>query len=199
MVSPAPTFPYSGYGLLGMILGHWADSEFISLMRRDPRLGLQRHGIELPDEVRIEIVANDAGVFHLRIPPARDSDLGQRMIGLESDPRVFEALCSVMRCPLRSWSPLPLDKLGGQYQTLLREVREDPALLARYEGDPWGVLGERGIEIPANVPLKVLADRADLLHIVLPAPISSARLGEFLSRFPPEQSPRDQSPPIVES
>lgn len=168
-----------------MILGHWADpGNFIEQLRHDPHKGTARHGIDLPREIEIVFIANDHRGFHLRRPPARDSYLGRQINKAMIDGKVFEALCGVMRCPLRSWSPVPLGDLADRYQALLELTRSDDQLLDRYVNDPWSVLAEYGVDIPRTVPLKVLVDRADLIYMVLPGPPPSARLKEFLSRFP---------------
>ncbi len=189
MSSMSDTFPYADHGLLGMILGHWAEPEaFLTRLQGSPHAAARAHGIEIPCEVEIRFVANGDGVFHLRRPPARDSEMGRRIAATNFDPQVFDALCGVMKCPLRSWSPIPLDDLADQYQALLVATRTDEVLLRRYVEDPWTVLAEHGVSIPRSVPLKVLVDRPDLIHMVLPAPPSATRLAEFLGRFPPARS-----------
>lgn len=189
MSTLSETFPYADHGLLGMILGHWAEPEdFLARLRSSPHAAAKAHGIEIPGDVEIRFVANGEGVFHLRRPPGRDSEVGRRIAETTVDARIFEALCGVMKCPLRSWSPVPLDDLADRYQALLVATRTDEALLRRYVEDPWTVLGEHGMTIPRSVPLKVLIDRPDLIHMVLPAPPSAARLKDFLDRFPPTRS-----------
>ena len=188
MVVAENRFPYASYGLLGMILGHWAEPhEFVERMRCDPHEGVARHGIDIPAEVEIVFAVNDRGVFHLRRPPARDTEIGRRLTKATVDVTLFDALCGVMRCPLRSWSPIPLDDLANRYQVLLESTRSDADLLRRYVEDPWTVLEERGVTIPRTVPLKVLVDRPDLIHMVLPAPPSPARVSEFLAGFPTDR------------
>ena len=178
-------FPYASYGLIGMILGHWADPDgYVRRMRSDPHRAVSLHGLDVPQEVEIVFVVNDRNGFHLRRPPARDTELGRRLSRAMVDGRLFEALCGVMRCPLRSWSPLPLDDLANRYQVFLHSTRSDDELLRRYVKDPWSVLAEHGVDIPRAVPLKVLVDRPDLIHMVLPAPPSKDRLQDFLAGFP---------------
>lgn len=185
MTDEGDHFPYASHGLLGMILGHWAEpDEFVARLRADPHQGVRQHGIEIPSEVEIVFVVNDNQVFHLRRPPARDTEIGRRLSQLSVDGKLFEALCGVMRCPLRSWSPVPLGELAERYQALLELTRTDEAMLDRYLTDPWSVLAEHGVDIPRGVPLKVLVDRPDRIHMVLPSPPSAARLQEFLARFP---------------
>ena len=168
-----------------MILGHWAEpGEFVERLRRDPHAGVGMHGIDIPPEVGIVFVVNGDGVFHLRRPPARDTEIGRRLGKAMVDGTLFEALCGVMRCPLRSWSPVPLGELAERYQALLELTRTDDATLDRYLNDPWSVLAEHGVDIPRAVPLKVLVDRPDRIHMVLPSPPSGTRLQELLDRFP---------------
>ncbi|MCP4833722.1 MAG: hypothetical protein GY895_03065 [Phycisphaera sp.] len=182
-------FPYASRGLLGIILGHWADPvEFVERLRQDPHHGLGMHGVDVPAGVEIDFAVNDKHGFHLRRPPARDSDLGRILGNPMVDANLFEALCGIMRCPLRSWSPVPLDDLANRYQAFLQSTRSDDALLARYVADPWSVLAEHGVDIPRTVPLKVLVDKPDLVHMVIPSPPSASRLREFLSRFPVDGS-----------
>ena len=69
-------------------------------------------------------------------------------------------------------------------QALLELTRTDDATLDRYLNDPWSGLAEHGVDIPRAVPLKVLVDRPDRIHMVLPSPPSGTRLQELLDRFP---------------
>ena len=189
MIAADPGFPYASYGLIGMILGHWSEpDDFVERMRSDPHRGVALHGINIPREVEILFVPNDKHGFHLRRPPARDSELGRILRNSMVDAKLFEALCGIMRCPLRSWSPLPLDDLANRYQIFLQSTRSDDQLLERYVADPWSVLAEHGVDIPRAIPLKVLVDRPDLIHMVLPAPPSKDRLQEFLAGFPIEST-----------
>ncbi|MEI6310402.1 MAG: NHLP leader peptide family natural product precursor [bacterium] len=51
---------------------------------------------------------------------------------------------------------------------LIMSLNSDPELKRRFLAEPAAVLVERGIPLPAGVSLKVLEDRDDLRHIVLP-------------------------------
>lgn len=51
---------------------------------------------------------------------------------------------------------------------LIMSLNSDPELKRRFLAEPAAVLFERGIPLPAGVSLKVLEDRDDLRHIVLP-------------------------------
>ena len=46
--------------------------------------------------------------------------------------------------------------------------RADPALRARAEADPRGVLAERGLEIPPAVDARIVANTGEVFHLVLP-------------------------------
>ena len=177
--------PFAGYGVLGMILGHWhAPETFGTAFSLAPHAASAAHGIVLPKSVTIRLAANDDGVFHLRRPPAADSPIGRSILSQTIvDPGIMSALSDVMRCPLRSWSPVPLGELADRYQAMLQATRADDDLLARYRVDPWAVLHDHGVEIPRSVPLKVLIDRDDLIHMVVPAPPSRDRCERFLERF----------------
>ncbi len=51
---------------------------------------------------------------------------------------------------------------------LIISLYSDPELKRRFLAEPAAVLAEQGIPLPAGVAIKVLEDREDLHHIVLP-------------------------------
>lgn len=55
--------------------------------------------------------------------------------------------------------------------------RADPALRARAEADPRGVLAERGVDIPAAADARIVANTGEVFHLVLP-PDPNAALEE---------------------
>lgn len=57
------------------------------------------------------------------------------------------------------------------------DYRADPALRARAEADPRGVLAERGVEIPPAVDARIVANTGEAFHLVLP-PDPNAALEE---------------------
>ena len=46
---------------------------------------------------------------------------------------------------------------------------KDEALKARFMSDPKAVLAEHGIDVPANIDLKVVEDTDNTVHITMPA------------------------------
>jgi hypothetical protein len=53
-------------------------------------------------------------------------------------------------------------------EDLVAKLYNDPELKRHFLAEPATVLVEEGIPLPAGVSLKVLEDREDLRHIVLP-------------------------------
>lgn len=51
---------------------------------------------------------------------------------------------------------------------LLISLHSNPELKRRFLTEPAAVLVEQGITVPAGISFKVLEDREDLRHIVLP-------------------------------
>ncbi len=48
------------------------------------------------------------------------------------------------------------------------KLYQDPQLMERFKKDPAGVLKEKGVTVPEDITLKVLADTEKVKHIVLP-------------------------------
>ena len=60
------------------------------------------------------------------------------------------------------------------------DYRADPALRARAEADPHGVLAERGMEIPPAVDVHIVANTDEVFHVVLPADPNTVLADETL-------------------
>lgn len=57
---------------------------------------------------------------------------------------------------------------AAAYAAFSDDYRADPALRARAEADPRGVLAERGLEIPPAADARIVANTGEVFHLVLP-------------------------------
>ena len=66
---------------------------------------------------------------------------------------------------------------GAAMVALAVDCLEDPALHAKMVSDPSGMLAERGIHLPDDVDVRVVANSGDTFHVVLP-PDPNSDLGD---------------------
>jgi nitrile hydratase subunit alpha len=93
---------------------------------------------------------------------------GAHMVAVENTPRVH----NLVVCTLCSCYPWPLLGLPPVWY-------KSPPYRARAVGDPRGVLREFGLEIPADVEIRVWDSSAEMRYIVIPErPRGSERMSE---------------------
>jgi len=61
-----------------------------------------------------------------------------------------------------------IDKYRKAYGQIVAKAWKDPAFANRLKSDPKAVLKEHGVEVPANVSVKVVSSGQNELHIPLP-------------------------------
>ncbi len=66
-------------------------------------------------------------------------------------------------------SETPADDAPSAFAKAVARAWRDKAFRATLLADPKTALAEAGIEVPAGVTIKVLEDRADKLHLVIPS------------------------------
>ena len=58
----------------------------------------------------------------------------------------------------------------NQLASLFAACWKDEALKARFMSDPKAVMKEHGLDVPANIDVKVVENADDCVHITMPAP-----------------------------
>jgi len=58
--------------------------------------------------------------------------------------------------------------MSDKMKEIMAELYMDPGLMTRFQKDPKVVFKEKGVDVPEDVTLKVLADTEKVKHIVLP-------------------------------
>jgi hypothetical protein len=73
------------------------------------------------------------------------------------------------------------NKLNRAYAEATRKAWSDPAFREKLLADPRASLSAEGVQVPADVTIKVLENTGDVIHLVLPARPSDALSEEALA------------------
>ncbi len=75
------------------------------------------------------------------------------------------------------------EQLRAVYSKVVAKAWSDEAFKAKLMNDPHAALNEAGVEIPAEVTVKVAENTADTIHLVLPqAPVEGVLSDENLEK-----------------
>ena len=73
------------------------------------------------------------------------------------------------------------NELNRAYAEATRKAWSDPAFRAKLLADPRATLLAEGVQVPADVTIKVVENTGDVIHLVLPARPSDALSDEALA------------------
>ncbi len=144
--------------LVQLLEACWDDDDLKRRFISDPGAVMAERGIEVPEGIAFKVVENTDRCAHITLPRKLAGDQSTMNLAWGMGEYYHSLVCWV----------LDISTQRAALAQIFETCWADAGFKKRFFADPRTVLAEHGVDLPANLDLRIVENSDDCIHITLP-------------------------------